>query len=206
MLVHDDLLATGGTARALAELVEGTGAQIVGCAFLVELAFLGGRERLAGFDVHALLSYDASDRHAVAHGGGAARARCGGCVGGSAPTLPRWWPRIERVEGVTDDGWTTVLRSPRGRAVRADWRLEEQRAADLARVGAGARRHAVREGAAASGGSRRGSSRPADGTRVTLEPAPARRAGWARFGRFMLRRAARRELDEALDGLEQALR
>ncbi len=58
VLLHDDLLATGGTARALAELIEGTGARIAGCAFLVELAFLGGRERLAGYDVHALLSYD----------------------------------------------------------------------------------------------------------------------------------------------------
>jgi adenine phosphoribosyltransferase len=58
VLLHDDLLATGGTARALAELVEGTGARIAGCAFLVELAFLGGRERLAGYDVHTLLSYD----------------------------------------------------------------------------------------------------------------------------------------------------
>jgi adenine phosphoribosyltransferase len=58
VLLHDDLLATGGTARALAELIEGTGARIAGCAFLVELAFLGGRERLAGYDVHALLTYD----------------------------------------------------------------------------------------------------------------------------------------------------
>jgi adenine phosphoribosyltransferase len=58
VLLHDDLLATGGTARALAELIEGTGARIAACAFLVELAFLGGRERLAGYDVHALLTYD----------------------------------------------------------------------------------------------------------------------------------------------------
>jgi adenine phosphoribosyltransferase len=58
VLLHDDLLATGGTARALAELIEGTGARIAGAAFLVELAFLGGRERLAGYDVHALLTYD----------------------------------------------------------------------------------------------------------------------------------------------------
>jgi adenine phosphoribosyltransferase len=58
VLLHDDLLATGGTARALAELIEGTGARIAGCAFLVELAFLGGRQRLAGYDVHALLTYD----------------------------------------------------------------------------------------------------------------------------------------------------
>ena len=46
VLLHDDLLATGGTARALAELIEGTGARIAGCAFLVELAFLGGRTGL----------------------------------------------------------------------------------------------------------------------------------------------------------------
>jgi adenine phosphoribosyltransferase len=58
VLLHDDLLATGGTARALAELVEGAGAHIVGCGFLVELSFLGGREKLAGYDVHALVSYD----------------------------------------------------------------------------------------------------------------------------------------------------
>jgi adenine phosphoribosyltransferase len=58
VLLHDDLLATGGTARALCELVEGRGATIAGCAFLVELSFLGGRERLAGYDVHALLAYD----------------------------------------------------------------------------------------------------------------------------------------------------
>jgi adenine phosphoribosyltransferase len=58
VLVHDDLLATGGTARALADLVDGTGAEVVGCAFLIELAFLGGRERLAGYEVHSLISYD----------------------------------------------------------------------------------------------------------------------------------------------------
>ena len=59
VLLHDDLLATGGTARALAELAEGAGAVIAGCAFLVELAFLGGREKLAPYDVHTLISYDA---------------------------------------------------------------------------------------------------------------------------------------------------
>jgi adenine phosphoribosyltransferase len=58
VLVHDDLLATGGTARALAELVQGTGAEIVGCGFLIELGFLGGRERLAGYDVKSLITYD----------------------------------------------------------------------------------------------------------------------------------------------------
>ena len=58
VLLHDDLLATGGTARALAELVESAGARIAGCGFLVELSFLGGRQKLAPYDVHALVSYD----------------------------------------------------------------------------------------------------------------------------------------------------
>ncbi len=59
VLVHDDLLATGGTARALCDLVEDRGGHVVGCAFLVELAFLDGRARLAPFDVHTLITYDA---------------------------------------------------------------------------------------------------------------------------------------------------
>jgi adenine phosphoribosyltransferase len=58
VLVHDDLLATGGTARALCELVEQLGGTVVGCGFLVELTFLPGRERLAGHDVHSLIQYD----------------------------------------------------------------------------------------------------------------------------------------------------
>jgi adenine phosphoribosyltransferase len=59
VLVHDDLLATGGTAAALCELVEQLGGEVVGCGFLIELTFLGGRERLAPHEAHALLSYDA---------------------------------------------------------------------------------------------------------------------------------------------------
>jgi adenine phosphoribosyltransferase len=58
VLVHDDLLATGGTASALCDLVEQLGGEVVGCGFLIELAFLNGRERLAPHTAHALLSYD----------------------------------------------------------------------------------------------------------------------------------------------------
>jgi adenine phosphoribosyltransferase len=57
VLVHDDLLATGGTARAVCDLVSSLGAQIVACAFLIELSFLGGRSRLAPHPVHALIEY-----------------------------------------------------------------------------------------------------------------------------------------------------
>jgi adenine phosphoribosyltransferase len=58
VLVHDDLLATGGTARALCDLIVGLGGQIVACAFLVELSFLGGRARLAPHQVNALIAYE----------------------------------------------------------------------------------------------------------------------------------------------------
>ena len=58
VLVHDDLLATGGTARALCDLVEALGGEVVGCGFLVELAFLNGRALLAPHDAHALLTYE----------------------------------------------------------------------------------------------------------------------------------------------------
>ena len=57
VLVHDDLLATGGTARAVCQLVEEQGAQVLGCAVLIELSFLKGRERLAPYPVHALIEY-----------------------------------------------------------------------------------------------------------------------------------------------------
>jgi adenine phosphoribosyltransferase len=57
VLVHDDLLATGGTANALCELVEQLGGVVVGCGFLIELAFLGGRAALAPHEVHAVLRY-----------------------------------------------------------------------------------------------------------------------------------------------------
>ncbi len=58
VLIHDDLLATGGTAEALCSLVSRLGAEIVALAFLVELSFLGGRQRLAPHHVHTLIDYE----------------------------------------------------------------------------------------------------------------------------------------------------
>lgn len=55
VLVHDDLLATGGTAGALCALVEQLGGEVVACAFLLELGFLPGRASLAPHPVHALI-------------------------------------------------------------------------------------------------------------------------------------------------------
>jgi len=58
VLIVDDLLATGGTAVATAQLAEGLGGQIAGLAFVVELDFLKGREKLSRYDVFSLLHYD----------------------------------------------------------------------------------------------------------------------------------------------------
>lgn len=57
VLLIDDLLATGGTAKASCELIESLGAEVVACAFVVELDFLKGRENLPKYPVHSLLHY-----------------------------------------------------------------------------------------------------------------------------------------------------
>jgi adenine phosphoribosyltransferase len=57
VIVLDDVLATGGTAKAKCELVEQLGGIVAGVAFVIELTFLNGRDRLAGYDVHSLIQY-----------------------------------------------------------------------------------------------------------------------------------------------------
>lgn len=57
VLLVDDLLATGGTAKASCELIEQLGAEVIGCAFVLELPDLGGRDALARYPVHSLVSY-----------------------------------------------------------------------------------------------------------------------------------------------------
>ena len=58
VLIVDDLLATGGTAAAVARLAEQAGAEVAGLGFAIELTFLNGRAKLAGYDVFSLLQYD----------------------------------------------------------------------------------------------------------------------------------------------------
>lgn len=58
VIIADDLIATGGTAAATAELVSKLGGEVVECAFVIELSFLGGRKKLARYGVYSLIQYD----------------------------------------------------------------------------------------------------------------------------------------------------
>ena len=57
VLIHDDVLATGGTVEAIGGLVESLGGEVCGVCFIIELTFLGGRDRLSKYDLHALIEY-----------------------------------------------------------------------------------------------------------------------------------------------------
>jgi adenine phosphoribosyltransferase len=57
VVIHDDVLATGGTIEAIKNLVEQIGGEVLGACFIIELTFLGGRQRLAGTDLYALIDY-----------------------------------------------------------------------------------------------------------------------------------------------------
>jgi adenine phosphoribosyltransferase len=61
VLIVDDLLATGGTAKAAIDLVERLKGKVVGCAFLIELSFLEGRKKLEGYEVFTLIDYESND-------------------------------------------------------------------------------------------------------------------------------------------------
>ncbi len=115
--------------------------------------------------------------------------------------LPRWWPRVTRVESVEEDAFTTVMTTERGKPVRADQRVLESRAPTLRRwtqqlIDTPFERILRVASTAVTVEPESG------GTRVTLE-LEQRMRGLARFGGFMVRRAARDQLDTALDGLER---
>ena len=115
--------------------------------------------------------------------------------------LPRWWPRVERVELVQGDGFTQLLRTDKGRAIRADFRVVQSLRPELRRW-----RQEV-EGTPFAGilawseTEIRLEPEGSGSTRVTLEQEQKLR-GMARFGGLMVRRATRRALDGALEGLE----
>jgi uncharacterized protein YndB with AHSA1/START domain len=118
--------------------------------------------------------------------------------------LPRWWPRVQRVEEATPEAWTTVMQSTRGKTVRADfsrldadpprrlsWRQEVEES-PFERIMSEAVTEISLEPAAE------------DSTRVELRVAQRLR-GLARFGGFMVKRATAEQLDEALDSLRIAV-
>ncbi len=113
--------------------------------------------------------------------------------------LPRWWPMTRRVEGVTDDGWTMVLGKEGGRAVRADQRLEASEPPVLRRWSLQVAGSPFERLLTASVVEAR-----LDGATLHLSLRQQPR-GWARFGSLMLRRAARRQLDDALAGMARAV-
>lgn len=124
--------------------------------------------------------------------------------------LPRWWPRVNRVEDVTESEFTEVLITGAGKYVRADFTLAvcderelrlcwEQRleGSPFARLLKRARTEVrLRDlaGTPGAGGA---------ATEVTIELDQALHGFFARFGAYMVRRAATRTIDEALDGLER---
>jgi uncharacterized protein YndB with AHSA1/START domain len=114
--------------------------------------------------------------------------------------LPRWWPTVQRVEDVSDEAWTTVATSSRGRAVRFDWSRvyisPPERIVWRQELAQTPFERFLRESVTGV------ILEPAgDATKVELRIVRKLR-GLARFGGLQMRRAVRRELDGALDQLE----
>lgn len=61
VLIHDDLLATGGTAEAAAKLIEKLGGEVVQVSFIIELSFLNGRDKLKSYDVRSIINYNSEE-------------------------------------------------------------------------------------------------------------------------------------------------
>jgi uncharacterized protein YndB with AHSA1/START domain len=134
--------------------------------------------------------------------------------------LPRWWPRVSRVEDVTAEAFTEVLRASGGKLVRADFQLAEcdeqarrlrweQRVEDspFARLLKSAHTTVslapADEPGSQAGGPGLQANPPAARTAVTIELSQTLRGFSARFGGFMVRKAAAATIEEALDGLER---
>jgi uncharacterized protein YndB with AHSA1/START domain len=114
--------------------------------------------------------------------------------------LPRWWPRVQRVEGVTDAHFTEVLAAQSGRGVRADFRVVASRPPEL-RVWEQEVAGSPFERVFAAARTEVRLAPDGPGTRVTLAVRLTLR-GPARLGGFVVRRGTRQVLDDALDALE----
>jgi uncharacterized protein YndB with AHSA1/START domain len=119
---------------------------------------------------------------------------------GDAHHLPRWWPRVKRVETVDEDGFTEVLQTSKGKPVRADFRIVSSNAPSERSwaqqvVGTPFERILARSETEIR------LEPEGDATRIAISLSQRPR-GLALLGSFMVRAAARRQLEEALDGLE----
>ena len=118
--------------------------------------------------------------------------------------LPTWWPGVSRVEEASREAWTTVLVSPKGKSVRADYSLVEAREPERLQWKQEVEESPFERLLTSSTTEIALEPGPGGGTRVrlTLDQRPR---GWARFSPFQLRVAARRQADDALRGLAELL-
>jgi uncharacterized protein YndB with AHSA1/START domain len=118
--------------------------------------------------------------------------------------LPAWWPGVSRVEDASREAWTTVLVSPKGKNVRADYTRVEAREPERLRWRQELEESPFERLLASASTEIELEPEAGGGTRVrlTLDQRPR---GWARFSPFQLRAAARRQAEEALNGLAELL-
>jgi uncharacterized protein YndB with AHSA1/START domain len=126
-------------------------------------------------------------------------------VVGDAHHQPRWWPRVRRMEGVDSDRFTQVLATERGKAIRADFHVVER--SDPVRVRwsqelVGTPFERLLDEARTT--IELATAQHGDATVVTIELSQRLR-GWSRLVPFLFRRAAQRQLEEALEGLDRAI-
>jgi uncharacterized protein YndB with AHSA1/START domain len=114
--------------------------------------------------------------------------------------LPAWWPGVSRVEEASREAWTTVLISPKGKSVRADYSLVEAREPRCLRWQQELEESPFERLLAESTTALELEPDPGGGTRVRLTLSQRAR-GWARFSPFQLRAAAARQAEGALEGL-----
>jgi uncharacterized protein YndB with AHSA1/START domain len=117
--------------------------------------------------------------------------------------LPRWWPRVSRVEAVAGNAFTEVLKSDKGKLVRADFTLVEADAVQRRLVWSQELENSPFARLLASAETEVQLAAKGQDTDVTIELRQSLTGFFPRFGGFLVRRAASATLEEALDGLER---
>ncbi|MDQ3609725.1 MAG: SRPBCC family protein [Actinomycetota bacterium] len=123
-------------------------------------------------------------------------------VVGDPHHLPRWWPRIARVEGVDAKGFTQVFQTSKGKPLRVDYRMLEREEGEWARWAQMVQDTPFERFLRSAETEVRLDDAAAAGTTVTIT-VDQRPRGFSRFGGFLLRGGARKQLDDALAGLAE---